>query len=397
MSQYIHRPMRCHQRGAVALIFGISLVVLIGFAGLALDLGRFFVIKSELQNAVDACALAAASQLRPGQNDANALIKARAYGKLVAGKNRANFQGGAVTLEDSHITFSESIVFPSSTVSYNTASYVMCSYPLSGLPIYFMQVVDPELSTQTVSASAVGAVMQASSACAIPIAVCKAGTGNAGNNYGYNEGEWVTAKSGSSLGKGFFGWIDFTKSGGGKTELVSTLQGAGQCDAVTAASESGNKASVDDAWNSRFGWYDKLNIAQAIPDFTGWAYSLANSTGSNIYADYVVHKNTYATYQGNVPRGMPAGKYTTPTLTANNTAPRRVAKAPIMDCSDLKNETPIVDWACVLMLNPIISTGNPKIPPKGTDEDWQTAKVEFIGLISKLGSPCASPSVVLGQ
>jgi len=48
------------QRGAVAIITGLAMVVLVGFAGLALDGGRLYLTKTELQNAADACALAAA-------------------------------------------------------------------------------------------------------------------------------------------------------------------------------------------------------------------------------------------------------------------------------------------------------------------------------------------------
>ena len=46
------------ERGVVAIIVALSLVVLVGFAGLALDLGKLYVAKSELQNSADACALA---------------------------------------------------------------------------------------------------------------------------------------------------------------------------------------------------------------------------------------------------------------------------------------------------------------------------------------------------
>ena len=56
----------CHQvnqRGAVAVLVALMLVVLIGAAGIVLDLGRLFVAKTELQNAADACALAAAREL----------------------------------------------------------------------------------------------------------------------------------------------------------------------------------------------------------------------------------------------------------------------------------------------------------------------------------------------
>ena len=58
--------MRSGQGGGVLVLFGISLAVLIGFLGIVVDLGRLFVTKTELQTAMDACALAAASELRPG-------------------------------------------------------------------------------------------------------------------------------------------------------------------------------------------------------------------------------------------------------------------------------------------------------------------------------------------
>ena len=59
MKQLQHLPSRRDQRGAVAIIVGLTIAVLVGFAGLALDGGRLYVNKTELQNAADACALAA--------------------------------------------------------------------------------------------------------------------------------------------------------------------------------------------------------------------------------------------------------------------------------------------------------------------------------------------------
>ncbi len=51
------------QRGGVALIVGLTLPVLIGFSGLVIDLGGLFVAKTELQSALDSCALAAGQEL----------------------------------------------------------------------------------------------------------------------------------------------------------------------------------------------------------------------------------------------------------------------------------------------------------------------------------------------
>lgn len=48
----MHRTIQCRkpQSGAVAIIVGVCIAVLVGFAGLALDLGRLYVNKTELQN-----------------------------------------------------------------------------------------------------------------------------------------------------------------------------------------------------------------------------------------------------------------------------------------------------------------------------------------------------------
>ena len=51
------------QSGAIAVMTILFLIVLIGFAALALDLGRLYVLRTEMQNAVDAAAMAAAAEL----------------------------------------------------------------------------------------------------------------------------------------------------------------------------------------------------------------------------------------------------------------------------------------------------------------------------------------------
>ncbi len=51
------------QQGAVALLFSILLIVILGFIGLAFDLGRLYNRKVELQLVADTAALAAARSL----------------------------------------------------------------------------------------------------------------------------------------------------------------------------------------------------------------------------------------------------------------------------------------------------------------------------------------------
>lgn len=114
MSQLLTKMLRAErelptlreQSGVVAIIVALSMVGLIGFVGLALDLGKLFVAKTELQNSVDACALAAARELT-GANS-NQLILAEAAGITTGERHRVYFQGEDITI--SGVTFAVSLV-----------------------------------------------------------------------------------------------------------------------------------------------------------------------------------------------------------------------------------------------------------------------------------------------
>jgi Flp pilus assembly protein TadG len=53
------------QKGAVAIVVGLMLAVMLGVAAFAIDFGRWIVVDTELQNAADATALAGAGRLMP--------------------------------------------------------------------------------------------------------------------------------------------------------------------------------------------------------------------------------------------------------------------------------------------------------------------------------------------
>ena len=59
------RPIRtkCGERGFSVLLLAVSATVLLGMLGLTFDVGRMFIVKSELQTFVDASALAAVKNL----------------------------------------------------------------------------------------------------------------------------------------------------------------------------------------------------------------------------------------------------------------------------------------------------------------------------------------------
>lgn len=403
------------QRGVVAIMFGLTLAIMIGFAGLAIDLGRFFIIKTELQNAMDACALAAASELRPGQNNVNALIRAVSHGRIfstggvddpvtaplegniAAIKNKANFQNTVLDVQSANISFSQTLNGPYQTIAdganYNTAAFSKCTFPMSGLPIFFMQVLNPLLSTQTVSAMAVATLAPSASNCAIPIGLCKAPGTTAATNFGLAVGQWVAPPAGTSYGTGNFGWIDFTPPSGGASELEGQLTGTGQCSISlnTPVGQSGVASTLDKAWNSRFGIYrsgaGNPQVSTASPDLTGFSYTAttwparanAYRGSSGATPNYQSAASGHAPYQLNPPN--PYNKITQSQHT-NFGRNRRVAVAPVVNCSVWNtppgSAQPLIEgWACVLMLNPKLT---------GTDPYG----LEFLGLSTAAGSPCAA-------
>ncbi|MBS3996938.1 MAG: Tad domain-containing protein [Hydrogenophaga sp.] len=409
-------PSRCgRQRGAVALIFGLMLAVLLGFAGLVIDLGRFFVIKSELQNAVDACALAAVSQLRPGQNNPGALTNAVAYGRVFstggvedpdstplvgnidAIKNRINFQSTVMDIPASQIMFSDTldgVYLPAGSANPNTASFVRCTFPLNNLPIYFMRLLSPLLDKQTVSAMATAGLGQSQAACGLPLGVCKAPGGTAGNHFGLTKGQWLIQPSGpgSTYGTGNFGWIDFTPPTGGASELSAMLQGTAQCGIALAdeVGQSGAMNSLDVAWNTRFGLYKSgggnPKADTSPPDLTGYTYTQATwPLGANAYAGSVAGQFNYQNAAANLrPYQLsPPNPYFKLSSGAHNVfgRTRRLTVAPVVDCAVWNasgSANPAVDgWACVLMLNPLLTNAD-------------TPTLEFLGLSTDPGSPCAT-------
>lgn len=114
------------QGGAVAVMVGISIVLLVGFLAMVIDLGRLYVAKTGLQNAADAAALSGAKEL----NETSAGVdSAKDRAIEAAGKN--TFFGDvlgpsigyqSVSLSEANITFSASPYTPDpGWISYNDA------------------------------------------------------------------------------------------------------------------------------------------------------------------------------------------------------------------------------------------------------------------------------------
>ena len=57
------RRFLCNQKGSIIVIFALTLIVLVGFAALGIEAGRWYLTRAELSKAVDAAALAGAANI----------------------------------------------------------------------------------------------------------------------------------------------------------------------------------------------------------------------------------------------------------------------------------------------------------------------------------------------
>lgn len=196
----------------MAVVIALSLVGLIGFMGLALDLGKLFVAKSELQNSADACALAAARELT-GANT-NQLVLANAAGEKTAEQHKVLFQGEQIVVKS--VQFSDVL-----TGSYQDAftgvgatdlRFARCEVERKDIANWFIQVLN--IGDRDVSASAVATLVPSqvdddNGACPIPVGICE-------NKLGPSVpvGTWLTGavNAGKNTG-GFFGFVDPTSNG----------------------------------------------------------------------------------------------------------------------------------------------------------------------------------------
>lgn len=404
------------ERGVVAILVALSIAVLIGFVGLALDLGKLFVSKTELQSSADACALAAASELTGINN--NQLDLAEAAGIATGIRNNVMFQDEAVSVTGSDVTFSDALDGSYSTKDGVGAPlnmrYARCTVDRTGIPNWFMQVLG--IGDQDVIATAVATLAPSQEfSCAIPVGICEDKIDET------SPGKWLegVADAGDSV-TGDFGWIRFGDTNSAK-ELKDILSGSCELEDIPAEGadigKSGVVAALAKSWNTRFGIYQtgpdqpQFKGDDGSPDTTGYAYYPGSVDTPEIqplvsippdlnvvydrYTDYQQKASAYVPYQGNnnmtttVPLLRPNGGNNPLTnLQAFGVNGRRVAIAAVLEgTSPSCLDTPTLkEWACVLMLHPINISGNNR-----------PMYIEYIGSASSENSPCSTIGIPGGN
>jgi Flp pilus assembly protein TadG len=408
------------QGGAVMLTVCFVLFFLLGFIAIAFDLGRLFIVKSELQTAMDGCALAAAQEL---DGQASALTRARSAGRTAANLNRVNLQSanwdGKGQVEDADISFRDPAYAPTTTPA--NARYAQCEHRQTGVRMWLLHAMGAftgnlaaNPTSRTVLASAVATRASAQSTCPIPVALKARAGGTRANNFGFQVGEWVTVfdkAGGASAGE--MGWYNLDGSNNA-SETAAELAEGGRCGTRIGDTlgTPGAQTSVDRPWNYRFGVY-KNSDAPALnhPDQTGYAYTSANwknpvpqnafagtpAAGSHATAaNYITKRAAYASLAdtgtsvktgsliafGDNGKLNSFQKLATPGAGGEHRqygTNRRLAVVPVIDGANR-----VTDYVCMFMLHPLSGPNDP-------------ALLEYRGLAGIPDTPCATSGLPGGS
>ena len=374
MDGSVNRRTCQRESGAVAITVAISMLVLLGMAGLVIDLGQMFVSKTELQNAADACALAAARELNSTPTTLAVLTRAENAGITTGKRNKVGFQDADVTFAtDRDVTFSGTFVggYVTKATAPTDTRFVRCSNQRTGIVPMFMQVLG--FGDQQVRSTAVASLQGSSGGgCGVlPLGFCKHTLPVTCSNpavtptaNGLCKGQWYLGRFSSGGGAtGNFNWLDFSPHGGGASEVRDALQGWGNCDVNLGAvvhAETGVNQSVEVAWNSRFGLYKNGNgqpsKATAPPDWTGFAYSAANwPLGRDALSNFLTMRDLARPYDASDgTKGINAYAATSSADHLSYGADRRLVFMPIVDCAGWgpTHTTTVSGMACALMLSP---------------------------------------------
>lgn len=335
------------QQGTVAVIVAIAMASFIGFTALALDLGKVFIVKSELQNAADSCALAAATEL-DGGNDA--LVRAQGAAKTVLAKHRVLFQKESIPESALSLSFSDgnNIV----GASAKDAKQANCTLTKTNLGMWFAKTLG--FNSETVSATAIAGLSPSQANCVIPVGICTKGSAP---NFGLTAGEWLDLPP---FGASKWRWVDFSPPAGGTSELNAWLDGPGACEVSIGrpVSQPGEHNGVSKGWNHRFGIYSKgqdsaSDVLKAPPDKTGKAYTNP-ATQKPALPDFLAARSSATPYSDSQTGYNLTKSQSVTTFYGTYGGNRRLAIAPIVDCAQMDNHTAtIIGFGCILMLNPM--------------------------------------------
>ena len=269
------------EKGQILVLFVLMIVVLVGSAALATDIGVGYFQKTNLQNCADSAALAGAWNL-PGTSNAitQAIYIARQNG-LKAVQNGVKYDGDTVTVTTPFNGDSSLIeVVCTRTVGYSVAKVI-------------------GFTESDVTARAVAQNISSSGSWAFGYAIF---SGSPSHTLAMSGNSTITGNVHTNYKATMSGNISVTTSVDGAVEAVSTLSmsgnthiyGTGQASAITM---SGNSSITNPI-------YSPAPVVPMYPDFSAIIKSQADAAGSMTVGNLSISGNTTRTtpiyIQGNL-------------------------------------------------------------------------------------------------
>jgi uncharacterized membrane protein len=147
------------RKGFVLIVTAISMTLMLGLAGLAIDIGRMYVIRAELQSFTDAAALSAALELN-GTNSGLARARTGA-GQWATGPHAMRWDMGTQPIANIATSFSpDNRTWQEQPKQAGDFKFVRV-VATAPAPVIFMRIFQPLTST-TVAAASVAAKTEAS-------------------------------------------------------------------------------------------------------------------------------------------------------------------------------------------------------------------------------------------
>ncbi|MES2503135.1 MAG: pilus assembly protein TadG-related protein [Pseudomonadota bacterium] len=346
------------ETGSVQIVLLMFFPLLLVMAGLGADIGKLYVAKSELQNAADACALAAAAQF---DSTADQITNATNAGNTVAKLNNVVFQKNAVAIENVNITFPTSLNGVAGT-------YVQCDITSPNITNWItpiLNLIGGNVSdSEIINARAVATTIPGQTTCAIPVAICQTQLA------GINRGDWIEGIIGPSKSKanddetepGNFKWVDLTPANaGGASEIAGILNGSNStsCNVSVALDtdigKSGFNGNARKAYNTRFGLKENPGDTTPAIHVTGKGYYLvggATNPGRFDSLDYANAVQAHSPYTDISDIKINPLRLSTNAEHAAGNPDSRVATTAVVDCTTMK----LKSFACVFMLHPLPTT-----------------------------------------
>lgn len=289
-----------NQRGAVAIIVGLSLFILVGMLALVLDLGHLYVVKTELQNAADAAALSGAKEL---DGTVAGIGRAQTRAIEAAGLNKFDFKANSVTITAANLQVGScpddgcmvAITSVTSAALAADKTFIKVDTGAHTLSTWFAPIWNL-VQTNTFGLAVAGRYTIDVS----PIAVCRLPdqTGTV-SELGYERGVTYKVSDTNPLGPGTMYWLDPESNTPGNCPVTSTnatlpyvCTGKVSYTPVVGQTVNTNTGISDpqlEALDSRFGVYNSKNKCDpsTAPSDTNVREYIYNSTTAGSPRDWM--------------------------------------------------------------------------------------------------------------